>query len=478
MFTKADAMLDERRKLMKAAGAAMLLSVTPLAAWAARQANMLAVRIWPANDYTRVTLELNAPIKHSHFVVESPNRLVVDLEGLELNRILENLADRVSADDPYIRMLRAGQYRPDTVRVVMELKTKVVPQVFELKPIGNYGHRLVLDLYPNDGSDSLFAFASNGGFSDFPNSPNVTATPSPSQNQLAQERQLALQQMQQGGMTASPPPSTHAQNDDWRWQAWSRDDPAPAPRPWSGASANRASNFVVALDPGHGGEDPGAIGRNGTQEKHVTLAIARRLRSRLEAEGLRVILTRDADYFVPLHMRVHKARSARADLFISIHADAWIKPDARGSSVFTLSNKGATSTAAQWLAQKENDADMIGGINISKSRDPLLARTLLDLSQTATSIDSSKVARSVLNELAGVNQLHKEQVEQAGFAVLKAPDIPSILIETAFISNPIEEQQLASDFYQDRLAEAIQRGVRNYSSKLAAMRRSKLSMLP
>jgi N-acetylmuramoyl-L-alanine amidase len=222
---------------------------------------------------------------------------------------------------------------------------------------------------------------------------------------------------------------------------------------------------TVVVDAGHGGEDPGARGRRGIQEKIVTLMIAQRLKGLIEAEpGMRAVLTRDGDYFVPLQSRVEKARRIRADLFVSVHADAFVLPHARGSSVFALSESGATSAAARWLAKRENDADLIGGVNIDV-KDRHLAQTLLDLSQTATIQDSLKLARSVLTQLGGINTLHKSRVEQAGFAVLKAPDIPSILVETAFISNPEEEQKLNDEQYQEKLALAILRGIKQYFSK-------------
>lgn len=231
-------------------------------------------------------------------------------------------------------------------------------------------------------------------------------------------------------------------------------------------TSKKGSKMVtIMLDPGHGGEDPGAIGARGSMEKNVTLSIARRLRQRIEADpGMRAALTRDGDFFVPLQTRVQKARKAQADLFVSIHADAWIKPEARGSSVFVLSEKGASSAAARYLAQKENEADKVGGVNFTVS-DPHLARTLMDLTQTATQNDSMKLGKSVLSNLGSVNALHKSSVEQAGFAVLKAPDIPSVLIETAFISNPEEEKRLNDDEYQDKLAEAIMRGIRQYLAR-------------
>jgi N-acetylmuramoyl-L-alanine amidase len=235
---------------------------------------------------------------------------------------------------------------------------------------------------------------------------------------------------------------------------------------------------VVVVDAGHGGEDPGALGRRGTREKDVTLAIARKLKAKTDQEpNIRVVLTRDGDYFIPLHHRVEKARKVRADLFVSIHADAFIKPHARGSSVFALSENGATSSAAKWLAKKENDADLIGGVNLDVT-DPYLKITLADLSFTAQINDSLKLAKAVLSELGGFNPLHKAAVEQAGFAVLKAPDIPSILVETAFISNPDEEKKLRDDAYQDQMADAILSGIKRYFAQNPPLARGRLALNP
>ncbi len=418
-----------RRRLLNFAGAALVFSVTPLAR-AGRLPAILAVRTWPASDYTRVTLEHDAPLKFSHFTVENPDRLVVDIEGVEFNSVLDSISGKVAADDPYIKLLRAGRFKPGVVRLVMELKTKVKPQVFVLQPVGEYGYRLVLDVYPLDPPDPLLA--------------------------LLQAKREAVESMRAEPDAKPVEPGRKPEG------------PPEAPEIATSRKSGRPAMerlITVTLDPGHGGEDPGAVGQRGTHEKNVTLAIARRLKSRLDAEpNIRAVLTRDADFFVPLQTRVQKARRIQSDLFVSIHADAWIKPDARGSSVFALSEKGASSSAARWLAQKENAADLIGGANFDV-KDPYLARTLLDLSQTATINDSLKLGKYVLGELGGINTLHKAAVEQAGFAVLKAPDIPSILVETAFISNPEEEARLADEAYQNRLADAIVRGIRHYFAK-------------
>lgn len=413
-----------RRQLLRYAGASLILSVTPLAGAAARLPTVMAVRVWPAADYTRVTLEHDGAFKYKHFLIENPDRLVVDIEGVEFNSVLDSLASKVATDDPNIKLLRAGRFKPGVVRLVMELKNKVNPQVFTLEPVGEYGHRLVLDVYPLNPPDPLMA--------------------------LLEGRENAVEPLLD---------QRDFQADDSRPEALEEQTAKKPGKP----IVDRL--VTIMLDPGHGGEDPGAIGKGGTYEKTVTLEVARRLKRRIDAEpNMRAVLTRDGDFFVPLHGRVQKARRVQADLFLSIHADAWIKPDARGSSVFVLSERGASSTQARLLAQRENQADLIGGVNI-RSRDPFLARTLLDLSQTATINDSLKLGQYLLGELGSINRLHKNHVEQAAFAVLRAPDVPSALIETAFISNPEEERRLTDNAYQEKLAEAMVRGIRRYFIK-------------
>ncbi len=423
-----------RRTFLRSVGSLCLLSVTPVGAMAAAAASsIVAVRVWPAEDYTRVTIEHQGPVKFTQTVVHNPERLVVDIEGIDLNGVLKSLGDKVGPNDPYIRQLRAANYKPGVVRLVMDLKGEVAPQVFNLPPVGNYQSRLVMDIYPVVPQDPLMQLVNS-------KQPPVKDMPKeqPKEAPLAESKAKP-------SVEAEPPKQA---------------DAGP-----SRSTKKSAKAIVIALDPGHGGEDPGAIGSRGSMEKHVTLSIARRLRERIENDpAMKATLTRDGDFFVPLQTRVQKARRAKADLFVSIHADAWIKPEARGSSVFVLSEKGASSAAARYLAQKENEADKVGGVNFTVA-DPQLARTLMDLTQTATQNDSMKLGKSVLSNLGSVNALHKASVEQAGFAVLKAPDIPSILIETAFISNPDEEKRLNDEEYQDKLAEAIMRGIRQYLAK-------------
>jgi N-acetylmuramoyl-L-alanine amidase len=398
-----------------------------------------SARLWPAQDYTRLTVESKSAIRYNQFTLANPDRLVIDLEEIELGAALNELSNKVSKEDPYISSLRIGRFKPGTVRLVLDLKTQVKPQIFSLKPVGEYGHRLVLDIYPAVPVDPLMAFVAQ---------------------QLAASEPVASDTNTEAVKTeaadSATPPSAAS---------------APPPYP---ELRNRV--LVIALDAGHGGEDPGALGRRGTREKDVTLSIARELKVQIDATpGMRAILIRDGDYFIPLKGRVEKARRAHADLFVSIHADAFIKPHARGSSVFALSEGGATSASARWLAKKENEADLIGGVNLAV-KDPYLARTLLDLSQTATINDSMKLAKHVLNELGGINTLHRGRVEQAGFAVLKSPDVPSILIETAFISNPTEERRLQDRDYQRKMAGAILVGIKRYFAQSPALSRHKIAL--
>ena len=424
--------------LRRAVIAASLLASLPVPAFAATQ--IASSRVWPAQEYTRITLESAAPIAYNVFTVGTPARLVLDLEDVEFNAVLEQLPGKISPADPYVSGVRIGRFKPGIVRLVLDLKAQAKPQVFVLKPIGEYGHRLVLDVYPLLESDPVMALLDKKG------------SPAP-----------------------ATPPAENAEKSDKPAANFSGAPAAATAAPARKAAADVARLITVAIDAGHGGEDPGARGRSGTHEKHVTLAIARKLKALVDDEpNMRGVLIRDGDYFIPLVNRVIKARKVQADLFVSIHADAYVKPHARGSSVFALSERGATSAAAGWLARKENEADLIGGVNIDVA-DPTLKQVLIDLSQTATINDSLKLAKAVLGEIGGVNDLHKAHVEQAGFAVLKAPDIPSILVETAFLTNPEEEKKLKDDKYQDKMAQAILVGIRKYFSANPPLARSKLA---
>jgi len=391
-------------------------------------AQIASARMWPAEEYTRVIFESKSPIEHQMVVLDDPPRVVLDLARIEASPELDALASRVQPSDPYVARVRIGHPADGFLRVVLDLKTGVRPQVFSLAPVAEFGHRLVVDLYPLAPVDPLLALLRSEGI-DTASAPLDAAT-----------------------VRATPP--------------------QPPAGKGNARHATPVRRITVALDPGHGGEDPGAIGRRGTYEKDVVLAIGRRLAKVLTADSrMRVMMTRNDDHYVPLAERVHKARRVQADLFVSIHADAFREPSARGSSVFALSEHGATSTAARWLAQKENAADLIGGVDLG-ARDPTLARTLLDLSQTAQISDSLKVGQEVLDGIAAHNALHRGIVEQAGFAVLKAPDIPSILVETAFISNPDEEAKLRSPRQQQRFAESIAHGIERYFAQSPPLARA------
>jgi N-acetylmuramoyl-L-alanine amidase len=424
------AMSVERRRVCRWLLVPAAQLVVPATAWAS-VAKIASARLWPAQEYTRVIVESPVALPHEVFTLKNPDRVVLELQGAQLTSDLAQLPSRVHASDPHIAAIRFGSRPPDILRIVFDLKTETRPQLFALQPVAEFGYRVVLDLYPATPLDPLMA--------------------------LLEEKHEA------------PPPDARpgAGVPDARPASAARDR---GPEPKVAKPASRRT-IIVAIDPGHGGEDPGAIGRRGTCEKNVTLAIGKKLKRLIDAEpGMRAMLTRDDDYYVPLAARVQKARRVEADLFVSIHADAFREPRARGSSVFALSESGATSTAAKWLAQKENAADLIGGVDLD-SRDPVLARTLLDLSQTAQISDSLKAGRQMLDSIGTINPLHKPMVEQAGFAVLKAPDIPSILVETAFISNPDEELKLKSDRQQARFAESMGDGIRRYFAASPALAR-------
>ncbi|MBI3374257.1 MAG: N-acetylmuramoyl-L-alanine amidase [Betaproteobacteria bacterium] len=414
--------LPRWRGLARVGLAALLFALT-----GAALAQVVAARVWPARDYTRITLESSQELRYSLQSVKNPERLVLDLEGIELSGALAELNGKVTSDDPYIEKLRVARNRPGVLRVVLDLKTEVRAQAFALKPIADYGHRLVLDIYPLIAPDPLLALLEGGAAMKTP------AAPEPATVQTA---------------------------------------PVPTMKP------KVARMATVVIDAGHGGEDPGARGRRGSYEKDITLIIAKRLKAMIDAEPeMRAVLTRDGDYYLPLQTRVDKARRVKADLFVSVHADAFVRPHARGSSVFALSERRATSEAARWLAKKENEADLVGGVNLDL-KDRYLAQTLLDLSQTATINDSLMLGHHVLSELGAINTLHKPRVEQASFAVLKSPDVPSILVETAFISNPDEERRLNDDGYQDKLARAVTNGIKRYFAKNPPRPQSPLASNP
>ncbi len=421
-------------------------------------AGIVAVRVWPAEDYTRVTVESDAPLGVRHFMAQNPPRLVIDIDGIELSAALRELVGKVRADDPYIAGLRIGQYQPRVVRLVIDLKQPTAPQLFTLAPVAAYRHRLVFDLYPTEERDPLLALIRDKEIAE---------------HQAARAVQDALGEfigrIDKPAVTAQTPlPAPAAE------AGVAKSPPALVPEPTpQQAQAKIDRLIVVAIDPGHGGEDPGAIGPSGLKEKDVVLAVALQLRDRINAQpGMRAMLTRDADFFVPLHERVRKARRVQADLFVSIHADAFVTPQARGASVFALSQNGASSAQARWMADKENAADLVGGVNV-KAKDQAVMRTLLDMSTTAQIKDSLKLGSEVLGQIGKVGKLHKAQVEQAGFAVLKAPDVPSILVETAFISNPDEEAKLRDPAYQRQLVQALTVGIARYFARNPPLARSR-----
>jgi N-acetylmuramoyl-L-alanine amidase len=460
-----------RRTLLQSGGIVLALGARQLA-WGAGIVN---VRVWPAPEYSRVTIESDTALVAKQTFVPNPPRLAVDIEGLVLNPALKELVAKVQPDDPNIAGIRVGQFQPTVVRLVIDLKRPARPQVFTLAPVAAYQHRLVFDLYPEAEVDPLEALiaeqlrerkqsnaANEKSQAGDPLGEFIAQTTQPRTDKTQGDHKGTAVAIVSGAAIAD---STRAggQNDSQRESAR------------AGDGAERL--IVIALDPGHGGEDPGAIGPGGTREKDVVLKLAHRLRERINAatvggNPMRAYLTRDADYFVPLHVRVQKARRVQADLFMSIHADAFFTPEPQGASVFALSQGGASSSAARWMAAKENKADLIGGINV-KAKDATVQRALLDMSTTAQINDSLKLGRQLLGEIGRVGKLHKAKVEQAGFAVLKAPDIPSVLVEAAFISNPTEETKLNSDAYQEALADALMRGIESYFAKNPPLARNR-----
>jgi len=403
-------MLNRRSALFHLPYTALLLGVPDLArAAGTSSAGIVAVRVWPAADYTRVTIESDVPLTTKQVFVTDPPRLALDIMGIDLSPELKELVAKVKPDDPFIQGVRVGQNAPNVVRLVFDLKQAAQPQVFALTPVAAYHHRLVVDLHPTTVADPLGDL-------------------------------IALQSK---ARRALPQPS----------------------------ATERL--ITIAIDAGHGGEDPGAIGPAGTKEKDVVLQMALLLQKKINGHTvagstMRAFLTRDGDYFVPLYQRVQKAQRVKADLLLSLHADAFNSPSARGASVFALSERGASSAGAKWMAEKENKADSVGGLNI-KVKDAEVKRALLDMSTTAQIKDSMNLGSGMMTEIGRMAKLHKGKVEQAGFAVLKAPDIPSILIETAFISHPEEEQKLNNPAYQDQLMSAVLRGLSRYFSKRPAL---------
>ena len=464
-----------RRDLLQGGTLALLLSAPAIA----RGAGIVAVRIWPAPEYSRVTIESDTLLRARHSVIAQPPRLAVDIEGIELAPALRELVAQVRADDPFIRGIRVGQNAPGVIRLVIDLKQAAAPQVFTLAPVAAYQYRLVFDLYPAQEADPLEALIAER----MQGRPPVAAAP-PVSAGLGKDAasdplgELIAQQQQPRPGAPGAPDSIAGRAGSAR-SAGQNTSKSPAAVGAGPMAAPQKTDrlIIIALDPGHGGEDPGAIGPGGTREKDVVLQIAHRLQQRINAttvngNPMRAFLTRDADFFVPLQVRVQKARRVQADLFVSLHADAFLEPSARGASVFALSQSGASSSAARWMANRENQADLIGGVNV-RTQDAHVAQALLDMSTTAQIADSMKLGGAMLGEIGSVGRLHKRHVEQAGFAVLKAPDIPSVLVETAFISNPEEEAKLRSEDYQEQLADALMRGINRYFAKNPPLARNR-----
>ena len=559
-----------RRQVLRAGASTLALAL--MGPGLARASSVLGVRVWPARDYTRVTIESDQPLDYTSKLLDNPDRVVVDLNGLDLDQALRDLVSKIAPNDPQIQSVRVGQFAPHVVRMVFDLKGAAKPQVFALAPAGSYRYRLVFDLYPAVAPDPLMELLAQTEHKEqnfAQQQAQASANHVPQPPLAAQTPELrAPGDLVSSGSSKGAPGADNSLNgqpfhsgsamagddSDAFFQKYAGEAPSPPRKNGGNGSATLAANgfpgsndgsgnsagansvagriagggeggiaggsgtgtgstsssgtrnkspfapavkpptppgplaqtlpddnsdgllpsappkkgsktvrlLTVAIDPGHGGEDPGAIGSAGTYEKHVALDIGKRLRTKIDAQpNMRSMMTRDDDFFVPLNVRVQKARRVEADLFVSIHADAFTTPEARGSSVFALSDHGATSTAAKWMANRENSSDLIGGINI-KTQDETVSRALLDMSTTAQIRDSLRYGNFVLDEIGDINKLHSGNVEQASFAVLKAPDIPSILVETAFISNPQEEAKLKDDAYRDRMADAILRGIKRY----------------
>ena len=413
-----------RRTVLQAGSLVLLLGTQQIA----RGATILAVRVWPAPEYSRVTLESDQPLRTKKFFVSTPPRLAVDIEGLDLSPELRELVAKVRPDDPNIAGIRVGQNAPGVVRLVVDLKQAALPQVFSLAPVAAYGHRLVFDLYPENPVDPLEAL-------------------------------IAERLRDTGEIT---PTSPHHE--------------APPPS-WSLEAADPLGELIARADAPRKPAAPVAAPAAPPAPAPITLKAQHTDRLIINAttvggNPMRAYLTRDGDYFVPLGTRVQKAQRVQADLFVSIHADAFTNPAARGASVFALSQNGASSSAARWLANKENQADLVGGLNV-RAKDRHVQRALIDMSTTAQINDSLKLGSVLLGEIGNVGKLHKPRVEQAGFAVLKAPDIPSVLVETAFISNPQEEARLRTSAYQEQLADALMRGIIRYFAKNPPLARSR-----
>ena len=470
----------KRRDFVQRGALVLLLGVQQLA----RGATILAVRVWPSPEYSRVTIESDALLTFTQNFIPNPPRLAVDVRGVDLNPALKELVAKVGPTDPTINGIRVGQFGPGIVRLVVDLKQPVAPQVFNLPPVAAYKHRLVFDLYPTvvqDPLEELIAERMKDATSPALPPPKGNPATDPLGELIAQktDKTKPADQPAKPGSHQTPGASTTVAGSPTSTGASGQKGLSNQDGPFMSVPRPQVTDrlIIIALDPGHGGEDPGAIGPGGTREKDVVLRLAHRLRERINnntvnGNAMRVFMTRDSDFFVPLGVRVDKARRVQADLFISLHADAFFTPNPQGASVFALSQGGASSSAARWMADKENKADQIGGLNV-KAKDAQVKRALLDMSTTAQIKDSLQLGTTMLGEIKRVGKLHKPKVEQAAFAVLKAPDIPSVLVEAAFISNPEEETKLNSDAYQEQLADALMKGIEGYFARNPPLARNR-----
>jgi N-acetylmuramoyl-L-alanine amidase len=411
----------------------------------AHAAEVILANLQQHGSQVQVELLLDQQVKYRVFTLDNPFRVVIDMDAVAISPTLKALPFQLDAQHPYLSKIRIAPFTEHTTRLVFDIKSDIKPLVTDMNA-GSSQQRLAISIAPATGSAEP-----------------AVATPALTPSKQLQEVPSANSE-EKAAEPATPPSA--AKEPASEAPAATANSEKPADKPIAADKPKQAKPgqklITIAVDAGHGGEDPGARGANGSHEKNITLAIARKLKQQIDAEdNMQAILIRDGDYFVPLGDRVKKARAAKADLFISIHADSFVNSTAKGSSVFALSERGATSAGARYLAKKENAVDLIGGVSLD-TRDMDLARTLLDLSQTATIHDSIRMGKAVLGRIAKINTLHSKYVEQAAFAVLKSPDIPSILVETAFISNPDEESRLNDDGYQDKLVNAILSGVKSY----------------
>ncbi|MFQ6404574.1 N-acetylmuramoyl-L-alanine amidase [Methylophilus sp. 'Pure River'] len=411
----------------------------------AHAAEVILANLQQHGSQVQVELLLDQQVKYRVFTLDNPFRVVIDMDAVAISPTLKALSFQLDAQHPYLSKIRIAPFTEHTTRLVFDIKSDIKPLVTDMNA-GSSQQRLAISIAPATG-----------------NAEPAVATPVLTPSKQLQEVPPA--NSEEKAAEPATPPSAAKEPASEAPAATANSEklvekPVVADKPKQAKPGQKL--ITIAVDAGHGGEDPGARGANGSHEKNITLAIARKLKQQIDAEdNMQAILIRDGDYFVPLGDRVKKARAAKADLFISIHADSFVNSTAKGSSVFALSERGATSAGARYLAKKENAVDLIGGVSLD-TRDMDLARTLLDLSQTATIHDSIRMGKAVLGRIAKINTLHSKYVEQAAFAVLKSPDIPSILVETAFISNPDEESRLNDDGYQDKLVNAILSGVKSY----------------